>query len=183
MGVGGKLNLAAARDDAFDGGFQGRAGGGGVGLSAHLIGLDGFVVAEGVLEGGDFDGLHAGQGILGQLGKDIQGGLFEDGAAVIPFVADGVIFEGGGIVGGVFLPGALLHFFDQFNEYFHQAGFVAGDALFAGGHLDGVARQGVGRRNVGGQGGEFGGINAARREHRGVFGLLRGGNDLPGVVE
>ena len=83
---------------------------------------------------------------------DVVGGLFEDGAAGIPFVADGVVFESGGVGGGVFLPGALLHFFFQINECFHQTGFVAGDFLFAGGPLGGVASQGMRRRNVVGKG-------------------------------
>src|ERR1035437_1846651 len=83
---------------------------------------------------------------------------------------------GGRVAGGPFGVGGKLNLAPAGNDAF-DGGFQgrAGSG--------GVASQGKRRRNVGGDGGEVGGSDAAGGKHRGVFGFLRGGNNLPGVFE
>ena len=89
------------------------------------------------------------------------------------FAADAGV---GRVAGEPFGVGGKLNFPAARNDAFN-GGFQGR----AGG--GGVASQGKRRRNVGGEGGEFGSRDAAGGKHRGVFGFLRGGNNLPGVFE
>ena len=106
---------------------------------------------------------------------------------------------------GIIIAASFHRLVGRESEFAADAGVgrVAGEPLGVGGKLNfpaagndafdggfqgragggGVASQGMRRRNVGGEGGEFGGSDAAGGKQRSLFGFLRGGKDLPGVVE
>ena len=88
------------------------------------------------------------------------------------FAADAGV---GRVAGGPFGVGGKLNLAAAGNDAF-DGGFQGR----AGG--GGVASQGKCRRNVGGEGGEFGGSNAAGGKHLGIFGFLRGGNNFPALL-
>ena len=187
FGVGGKLDFASLADDVADGGFELFAGGGGPALRAGLAALHVFVIFQRLGERGNFDGVYAGQfvggGFVGavEFHQDVGGGLFEQAAAAVKFLAHGIIGELAGIGGVVFLAGAFLDGLYLVDEVVLQSGFLAGDVVFAAGALHGLGGEFSRGSNGGGERGYFGGGNVAAGEGGGVGAFLRGGGQLVGA--
>ena len=137
FGFGGILDLQPGSGDLFQELVAVGAEAGGGALGAALPGL-------GTPKGGEGGEqlLTPCRGYLGQLigsGEvvDALGVLLEDGAAHVDILADAVIAQGGGVRGGMFLPGAGLEGADDDDERFFGGDFFLGFEDAARGRLGG----------------------------------------------